>query len=220
MCRFAKSRPLLVSPPIRDKFPVVNTPRKRYNHDCRRIFQARANLLDVMMASVGSSDSSPTSSCGGSVASDSTEDPPDYGHLHRIHKYHRQKKGKVILAKQRWWCPKTVIIDNVIIFNFSNSRKCTVCFLNENVIMTLDKLTVLLLWRVYLSYFLLTVKISVINLFRIVVWINNFSRTSVIFKKAIFSWKTKYIQFYLDILSVCSRILINLTRFLLPTNSM
>ncbi|XP_050304279.1 uncharacterized protein LOC126741872 isoform X2 [Anthonomus grandis grandis] len=54
--------------------------------------KARANLLDVMMASV-SSDSSPTSSCGGSVASDSTEDPPDYGHLHRIHKYHRQKKA-------------------------------------------------------------------------------------------------------------------------------
>jgi hypothetical protein len=54
--------------------------------------KARANLLDVMMASV-SSDSSPTSSCGGSVASDSTEDPPDYGHLHRIHRFHRQKKG-------------------------------------------------------------------------------------------------------------------------------
>ncbi|XP_057653435.1 uncharacterized protein LOC130892214 isoform X3 [Diorhabda carinulata] len=54
--------------------------------------KARANLLDVMMASV-SSDSSPTSSCGGSVASDSTEDPPDYGHLHKIHKYHRQKKA-------------------------------------------------------------------------------------------------------------------------------
>ncbi|XP_064211325.1 uncharacterized protein LOC661743 isoform X3 [Tribolium castaneum] len=53
--------------------------------------KARANLLDVMMASV-SSDSSPTSSCGGSVASDSTEDPPDYGHLHRIHRFHRQKK--------------------------------------------------------------------------------------------------------------------------------
>ncbi|RZB40860.1 uncharacterized protein BDFB_006214, partial [Asbolus verrucosus] len=54
--------------------------------------KARANLLDVMMASV-SSDSSPTSSCGGSVASDSTEDPPDYGHLHRIHRFHRQKKA-------------------------------------------------------------------------------------------------------------------------------
>ncbi|KAF5292629.1 hypothetical protein FQA39_LY13962 [Lamprigera yunnana] len=53
--------------------------------------KARANLLDVMMASV-SSDSSPTSSCGGSVASDSTEDAPDYGHLHRLHKFHRQKK--------------------------------------------------------------------------------------------------------------------------------
>ncbi|KAL1490154.1 hypothetical protein ABEB36_012894 [Hypothenemus hampei] len=54
--------------------------------------KARANLLDVMMASVSSGESSPTSSCGGSVASDSTEDPPDYGHLHNIHKYHRQKK--------------------------------------------------------------------------------------------------------------------------------
>ncbi|KAK9879897.1 hypothetical protein WA026_008399 [Henosepilachna vigintioctopunctata] len=54
--------------------------------------KARANLLDVMMASV-SSDSSPTSSCGGSVASDTTDDPPDYGHLHRIHRCHRQKKA-------------------------------------------------------------------------------------------------------------------------------
>ncbi|XP_018334223.1 uncharacterized protein LOC108743243 isoform X2 [Agrilus planipennis] len=53
--------------------------------------KARANLLDVMMASV-SSDSSPTSSCGGSITSDSNEEPPDYGHLHRIHKFHRQKK--------------------------------------------------------------------------------------------------------------------------------
>ncbi|XP_076253350.1 uncharacterized protein LOC143191823 isoform X4 [Rhynchophorus ferrugineus] len=55
--------------------------------------KARANLLDVMMASV-SSDSSPTSSCGDSIASDSPDDPPDYGHLHKIHKYHRQKKAK------------------------------------------------------------------------------------------------------------------------------
>lgn len=47
------------------------------------------------MATV-SSDSSPTSSCGGSVASDSTEDPPDYGQLHRIHKFHRQKKGMLL----------------------------------------------------------------------------------------------------------------------------
>ncbi|KAF7271270.1 hypothetical protein GWI33_015835 [Rhynchophorus ferrugineus] len=54
--------------------------------------KARANLLDVMMASV-SSDSSPTSSCGDSIASDSPDDPPDYGHLHKIHKYHRQKKA-------------------------------------------------------------------------------------------------------------------------------
>ncbi|KAF5281466.1 hypothetical protein FQR65_LT14674 [Abscondita terminalis] len=53
--------------------------------------KARANLLDVMMASL-SSDSSPTSSCAGSVASDTTEEIPDYGHLHRIHKFHRQKK--------------------------------------------------------------------------------------------------------------------------------
>lgn len=52
--------------------------------------QARASILDVMMAS---SDSSPTSSCGGSVSSESTDDPPDYGHLHRIHRFNRQKKG-------------------------------------------------------------------------------------------------------------------------------
>ncbi|XP_044754123.1 uncharacterized protein LOC123313336 isoform X4 [Coccinella septempunctata] len=57
--------------------------------------KARANLLDVMMASV-SSDSSPTSSCGGSVTSETTEDPPDYGHLHRIHRCHRQKKANAI----------------------------------------------------------------------------------------------------------------------------
>lgn len=57
--------------------------------------KARANLLDVMLASV-SSDSSPTSSCGGSVASDTTEDHPDYGHLHRIHRCHRQKKANAI----------------------------------------------------------------------------------------------------------------------------
>ncbi|CAH0555703.1 unnamed protein product [Brassicogethes aeneus] len=54
--------------------------------------KARASLLDVMMASV-SSDSSPTSSCGGSVASDSVEEPPAYSQLHQIHKYHRQKKA-------------------------------------------------------------------------------------------------------------------------------
>ncbi|KAI4461092.1 nck-associated protein 5 [Holotrichia oblita] len=64
---------------------------------CDEFLFARANLLDVMMASV-SSDSSPTSSCGGSVTSDSTEDPPDYGQLHRIHRFHRQKKGKYLSA--------------------------------------------------------------------------------------------------------------------------
>ncbi|XP_022918173.1 putative leucine-rich repeat-containing protein DDB_G0290503 isoform X2 [Onthophagus taurus] len=54
--------------------------------------KARANILDIMMTSV-SSDSSPTSSCGGSVTSESTEEPPDYGQLHRIHRFHRQKKA-------------------------------------------------------------------------------------------------------------------------------
>jgi len=55
----------------------------------------RANLMDVMMASV-SSDSSPSSSCGGSVSSESIEEPPDYGQLHRIHRYHRQKKAESV----------------------------------------------------------------------------------------------------------------------------
>ncbi|XP_049824020.1 uncharacterized protein LOC109604720 isoform X3 [Aethina tumida] len=54
--------------------------------------KARANILDSMMTSV-SSDSSPTSSCGGSIASDSVEEPPAYSQLHQIHKYHRQKKA-------------------------------------------------------------------------------------------------------------------------------
>ncbi|XP_044733100.1 uncharacterized protein LOC123295728 isoform X2 [Chrysoperla carnea] len=51
--------------------------------------KARANLLDVMLAS---SDSSPTSSCGGSVSSESNDDRSDYKHLHKIHRYRRQKK--------------------------------------------------------------------------------------------------------------------------------
>lgn len=58
-----------------------------YNLIC---FQSRAMILDVMMTS---SDSSPTSSCGGSVSSESTDDPSDYSHLHRIHRFNRQKKG-------------------------------------------------------------------------------------------------------------------------------
>lgn len=49
-------------------------------------FQARANLLDVMLAS---SDSSP-SSCGSSPA----EPPPPYSRLHRLHRSRRQKTGK------------------------------------------------------------------------------------------------------------------------------
>ncbi|KAL4714175.1 hypothetical protein ACJJTC_008529, partial [Scirpophaga incertulas] len=48
--------------------------------------KARANLLDVMLAS---SDSSP-SSCGSSPA----EPPPPYSRLHRLHRSRRQKTGK------------------------------------------------------------------------------------------------------------------------------
>lgn len=50
------------------------------------MFQARANLLDVMLAS---SDSSP-SSCGSSPAE---PPPPPYSRLHRLHRSRRQKTG-------------------------------------------------------------------------------------------------------------------------------
>lgn len=54
------------------------------------LIQARANLLDVMLAS---SESSSATSSSGSAGSDSGDEPPDYRHLHRLHRYRRQKKG-------------------------------------------------------------------------------------------------------------------------------
>ncbi|XP_036144144.1 uncharacterized protein LOC105834768 isoform X3 [Monomorium pharaonis] len=51
--------------------------------------KARANLLDVMLAS---SESSSATSSSGSAGSDSGDEPPDYRHLHRLHRYRRQKK--------------------------------------------------------------------------------------------------------------------------------
>ncbi|XP_063225383.1 uncharacterized protein LOC134532655 isoform X2 [Bacillus rossius redtenbacheri] len=48
--------------------------------------KARANLLDVMLASSGSSSSS-------SSSSDSGDEPADYQHLHRLHRFRRQKKA-------------------------------------------------------------------------------------------------------------------------------
>ncbi|XP_076618572.1 uncharacterized protein LOC143340465 isoform X3 [Colletes latitarsis] len=51
--------------------------------------KARANLLDVMLAS---SESSSAASSNGSAGSDSGDEPPDYRHLHRLHRYRRQKK--------------------------------------------------------------------------------------------------------------------------------
>ncbi|XP_034950166.1 uncharacterized protein [Chelonus insularis] len=51
--------------------------------------KARANLLDVMLAS---SESSSATSSSGSAGSDSGDEPPDYHHLHRLHRYRRQKK--------------------------------------------------------------------------------------------------------------------------------
>ncbi|KAJ9580377.1 hypothetical protein L9F63_003970, partial [Diploptera punctata] len=51
--------------------------------------KARANLLDVMLASSGSSGASSNSSS----SSDSGDEPADYQHLHRLHRFRRQKKG-------------------------------------------------------------------------------------------------------------------------------
>ncbi|XP_063973586.1 uncharacterized protein LOC135160693 isoform X2 [Diachasmimorpha longicaudata] len=51
--------------------------------------KARANLLDVMLAS---SESSSATSSSGSAGSDSGDEPSDYRHLHRLHRYRRQKK--------------------------------------------------------------------------------------------------------------------------------
>ncbi|PNF30374.1 hypothetical protein B7P43_G13435 [Cryptotermes secundus] len=55
--------------------------------------KARANLLDVMLASSGSSGASSNSSSSSS-SSDSGDEPADYQHLHRLHRFRRQKKGK------------------------------------------------------------------------------------------------------------------------------
>jgi hypothetical protein len=57
--------------------------------------QARANLLDVMLASSGSSGASSNSS---SSSSDSGDEPADYQHLHRLHRFRRQKKGKAAIS--------------------------------------------------------------------------------------------------------------------------
>ncbi|XP_011267956.1 uncharacterized protein LOC105258422 isoform X1 [Camponotus floridanus] len=57
--------------------------------------KARANLLDVMLAS---SESSSATSSSGSAGSDSGDEPPDYRHLHRLHRYRRQKKASAAQA--------------------------------------------------------------------------------------------------------------------------
>ncbi|XP_043271497.1 uncharacterized protein [Venturia canescens] len=57
--------------------------------------KARANLLDVMLAS---SESSSATSSSGSAGSDSGDEPPDYRHLHRLHRYRRQKKATAAQA--------------------------------------------------------------------------------------------------------------------------
>ncbi|XP_015594975.1 uncharacterized protein LOC107267543 isoform X2 [Cephus cinctus] len=57
--------------------------------------KARANLLDVMLAS---SESSSATSSSGSAGSDSGDEPPDYRRLHRLHRYRRQKKASAAQA--------------------------------------------------------------------------------------------------------------------------
>lgn len=56
--------------------------------------KARANLLDVMLASSGSgSGSSGSMSSSGSESGDAEDLPGDYRHLHRLHRFRRQKKA-------------------------------------------------------------------------------------------------------------------------------
>ncbi|XP_016844948.1 uncharacterized protein LOC100678286 isoform X2 [Nasonia vitripennis] len=59
--------------------------------------KARANLLDVMLAS---SESSSATSSSGSAGSDSGDEPTDYRHLHRLHRYRRQKKASAVQAQR------------------------------------------------------------------------------------------------------------------------
>ncbi|XP_076618571.1 uncharacterized protein LOC143340465 isoform X2 [Colletes latitarsis] len=66
--------------------------------------KARANLLDVMLAS---SESSSAASSNGSAGSDSGDEPPDYRHLHRLHRYRRQKKASAAQAHRVLRLPST-----------------------------------------------------------------------------------------------------------------
>ncbi|XP_026826416.1 uncharacterized protein LOC105276380 isoform X2 [Ooceraea biroi] len=66
--------------------------------------KARANLLDVMLAS---SESSSATSSSGSAGSDSGDEPPDYRHLHRLHRYRRQKKASAAQAQRVLRLPST-----------------------------------------------------------------------------------------------------------------
>ncbi|XP_043673665.1 uncharacterized protein LOC122631713 isoform X3 [Vespula pensylvanica] len=75
--------------------------------------KARANLLDVMLAS---SESSSATSSSGSAGSDSGDEPPDYRHLHRLHRYRRQKKASAaqaqrVLRPSTWGTSRPSIID-------------------------------------------------------------------------------------------------------------
>ncbi|KAK3920286.1 Nck-associated protein 5 [Frankliniella fusca] len=54
--------------------------------------KARANLLDVMLASSGSGSSGSMSSSG-SESGDAEDLPADYRHLHRLHRFRRHKKA-------------------------------------------------------------------------------------------------------------------------------
>nr|XP_033325087.1 uncharacterized protein LOC117219772 [Megalopta genalis] len=66
--------------------------------------KARANLLDVMLAS---SESSSAASSSGSAGSDSGDEPPDYRHLHRLHRHRRQKKASAAQAHRVLRLPST-----------------------------------------------------------------------------------------------------------------
>ncbi|XP_048508394.1 uncharacterized protein LOC105687724 isoform X5 [Athalia rosae] len=100
--------------------------------------KARANLLDVMLAS---SESSSATSSSGSAGSDSGDEPPDYRHLHRLHRYRRQKKAsaaqahRVLRLPSAWGASRPSIIgrDDFFVRYGEKEREAvaTFDFLNE-----------------------------------------------------------------------------------------
>ncbi|KAJ1530783.1 hypothetical protein ONE63_005634 [Megalurothrips usitatus] len=85
----------------RDAAPVSETQLSFYISQVLNpplTLQARANLLDVMLASSASSGSMSSS---GSESGDAEDLPADYRHLHRLHRFRRHKKGTALALPGR-----------------------------------------------------------------------------------------------------------------------